>query len=109
MSGPAGAGRHGTVLGGAMFTALNPGFVVWWATAGARLLLEGFRQGALAGAGLVLAGHWMADLGWYLAVSVLVSRGRQRLLQGWVDRVKDALAALLLLIALYFAASGLAP
>lgn len=99
--------KYGTVVGGMMFTALNPGFPIWWATAGARLLLEGMKNAGLTGAGLVFVGHWGADFGYFILVSCLVAKGRERLLERYVGSVKSLLALLLLAIGAYFLWSAL--
>lgn len=98
---------HGLVAGGILFTAFNPGFPVWWATAGSRLLLEGIRLMGVPGAALVLVGHWVADFGWYMVVSALAAKGREKLIGRYVDTVKNILALLLLLIGAYFISTGL--
>jgi len=95
--------RHGTVWGGMMFTAFNPGFPLWWATAGSALLVEGMKYGGLRGAALVVIGHWGADLGYYTMISILVSKGRESLLKRHEMQIKTALAGSLLLIGGYFA------
>ncbi|MBD3388786.1 MAG: hypothetical protein GF416_06935 [Candidatus Altiarchaeales archaeon] len=99
--------RYGTVAGGMLFTALNPSFPVWWATAGARLLVEGFKNAGLTGALMVFIGHWMADFGYFMVVSSLVTRGREKLISRYVNTVKNILAALLLAIGAYFITTGL--
>jgi threonine/homoserine/homoserine lactone efflux protein len=99
--------RYGTVVGGMMFTALNPGFPIWWATAGARLLLEGMKVGGLSGAILVFVGHWVADFGYFLLVSLLVAKGRETLLEKYVAPVKKILASALIAIGAYFIWTGL--
>ena len=51
-------GAAASVLGGAFFTAFNPSFVPWWATAGYAVLLAGLASPlALAGVAVVIAGH----------------------------------------------------
>ncbi len=67
--------RWGPYLGGAFFSIASPGFLVWWATIGAPVFL----QGALAGAPGVVAvalGHASADLLWCWFVAFSVDRGR---------------------------------
>ena len=65
----------GPVLGGAFFSITSPGFLIWWATIGTSVLL----QGSLAGAGgvvMVSMGHILADIGWCWFVAFSVERGR---------------------------------
>ena len=63
--------RWGPFLGGACFSLASPGFLIWWATIGATVFLQGALAGA-AGIAMVAAGHALADLlwGWFVAFSV---------------------------------------
>ncbi|MFZ2455599.1 MAG: LysE family transporter [Candidatus Altiarchaeia archaeon] len=98
---------YGLVMGGVIFTAFNPGFPVWWLTAGTRLLMEGYAQMGVSGMLIVLIGHWGADLGWFLFVSFTASRGSRFLFEkGWYKGVRIALAALLMVIGAYFLWTG---
>lgn len=101
--------KYGSITGGIIFTAFNPGFPIWWAMVGAQLLLEGMREGGLVGAGLVLAGHWGADFGYYTTVSALISKGKEKILKDYVERIKDFLAAALFFIGAYFILNVLWP
>ncbi len=90
------------VMGGMMFTALNPGFPIWWATAGTKLLMEGLGQAGMSGAALVLTGHWVADFGYYAFVSALAATGREKTIERYSCQLRDALALLLFAIGAYF-------
>jgi threonine/homoserine/homoserine lactone efflux protein len=97
---------HNTLIGGVIFTAFNPGFPIWWATAGTTLLMEGLRQMGQAGMLLVFIGHWGADLGWFLLVSMITAKSSGLLFEkGWYRNVRKTLAIALLAIGLYFIAS----
>ena len=99
---------YGLVMGGVIFTAFNPGFPIWWLTAGTRLLMEGYAQMGLTGMIIVLIGHWGADLGWFLFVSYTASKGSRFLFEkGWYKGVRIALAALLAVIGTYFLWTGI--
>jgi threonine/homoserine/homoserine lactone efflux protein len=99
---------YGLVMGGIIFSAFNPGFPIWWLTAGTRLLMEGYAQMGLLGMIIVLIGHWGADLGWFLFVSFTASKGSRFLFEkGWYKGVRISLAALLLLIGVYFLWTGI--
>ncbi|MDD5112233.1 MAG: LysE family transporter [Candidatus Altiarchaeota archaeon] len=94
---------YGAVTGGIIFTALNPGFPVWWATAGTRLLVEGFQRMGAAGMLTVFLGHWLADFGWFALVSFAASAGSGTLLsRGWYVKMRLALSLLLVIIGAYF-------
>lgn len=99
---------YGVVAGGIIFTAFNPGFPIWWLTAGTRLLMEGYAQMGLPGMVIVLVGHWGADFGWFLFVSLTTSKGSRYLFErGWYKAVRIALAGLLAVIGAYFLWTGI--
>jgi len=101
-------GRYGAVMGGVIFTAFNPGFPVWWLTAGTRLLVEGVFPEWFLGMITVLVGHWCADLGWFLLVSLTASKSSKLLFErGWYRSLRIVLAVLLALIGGYFLWTGL--
>jgi threonine/homoserine/homoserine lactone efflux protein len=93
---------HGSIVGGILFTALNPGFPLWWATAGAKLLMEGVKDAGLLGAGFVIVGHWGADFGYYMLVSTLTAKGKENIVKRYVSKIKDILATMLAFIGIYF-------
>ncbi len=98
---------YGLVMGGIIYTAVNPGFPIWWLTAGTRLLMEGYSQLGLPGMVIVLIGHWGADLGWFLFVSLTASKSERFLFEkGWYKGIRLGLAALLAVIGIYFFWTG---
>jgi threonine/homoserine/homoserine lactone efflux protein len=64
----------GQVSAGIITSALNPFFVLWWLTAGSSLVLQEYMTGVLALIAFII-GHWIADLGFLVAVSSSFSRG----------------------------------
>ena len=71
----AGSGfRWGPVAGGAFFSLISPGFVVWWATIGTSIFLKASVSG-VAGIASMALGHAAADLGWCWLVAFSVERG----------------------------------
>ena len=67
--------RWGPVLGGAFFSMVSPGFLLWWATIGASVFLQGALLGT-PGLAMVAIGHAIADLVWCWFVAFSVERGR---------------------------------
>lgn len=65
----------GLILGGIFFTAFNPTFPAWWMSVGASLLSRALLFGLL-GVFILLLGHWLADLGWFLFLGFAVSKGK---------------------------------
>ncbi|MBN1195105.1 MAG: LysE family transporter [Methanomicrobiaceae archaeon] len=59
---------------GAVTSASNPYFWLWWMTIGGAFLLDAFSGGIVAVVAF-MAGHWSADLGWFTFVSTAISRG----------------------------------
>jgi threonine/homoserine/homoserine lactone efflux protein len=99
---------HGLIMGGIIFTAFNPGFPIWWLTAGTRLLMEGYSQMGLPGMIIVLIGHWGADLSWFLFVSLTASKSSRFLFEkGWYKGIRIGLALLLAVIGCYFFWTGI--
>lgn len=70
------AGGMHPVLAGLLGSLSNPYWVIWWLTIGIGYLLSAMKFGA-AGVLAFFAGHISADLLWYSAVSLAVSRGRR--------------------------------
>jgi threonine/homoserine/homoserine lactone efflux protein len=100
--------RYGSVAGGIIFTAFNPGFPIWWLTAGAALLAAGYKEMSYLGMVLVFLGHWAADLGWFLFVSMTTYKGSRYLFEkGWYHKARILLSAVLFLIGIYFLSTAL--
>jgi len=67
--------RWGPWVGGAFFSIASPGFLIWWATIGASVFLQGALAG-ITGLTMVWAGHAMADVVWCWFVAWSVEQGR---------------------------------
>lgn len=63
------------VLAGILTSALNPTYVIWWLTAGSAIILQEYLIGAIAIIAFVI-GHWIADLGFLVAVSSSTAKGK---------------------------------
>jgi threonine/homoserine/homoserine lactone efflux protein len=88
----------GPLVAGVWASLSNPGWVVWWATIGARYILLSLDHG-IVGLAFFYTGHVLADLVWYSLVSFFVSRGRGRL----SDRVYHGLLYACSIMVLVFA------
>jgi len=78
-SGGSGQGfSKGLFLGGVFFSAVSPGFIIWWATIGLSTMVKALLSG-MAGVGVLLLGHWLADLSWYSILSYSVHKGRSQM------------------------------
>jgi len=89
--------RWGTLAGGAFFSIASPGFLLWWATIGAAVFLEGALRGA-AGIAMVAAGHAVADLSWNWLVALSVERGRDYCTDRVYRLIVTAMAACLIVL-----------
>ena len=94
-----------SIFAGATTTALNPYFILWWATVGSMLIMKSLSFG-LTGLILFAVVHLLCDFGWLAFVSVLVHRTKSL----WGGRVQQGLliASSLLLIGFggWFLSSG---
>ncbi len=88
-------------LSGLITSAANPYFWIWWLSVGSALLLSGLKAGIFLAA-VFMIGHWGADFGWYLLVSVSLDRGRAALSQGNYRRILAACGLFLICFGLYF-------
>lgn len=70
----------GPVSAGIITSALNPFFVIWWLTAGSSLILQEYVTGILSLVAFII-GHWVADLGFLIALSSSFSRGTRMISQ----------------------------
>jgi threonine/homoserine/homoserine lactone efflux protein len=97
-------GSH-LVLTGILLSLTNPYWVLWWATIGLGYILYCAKQG-MWGILFFYAGHCLGDLAWYSAVSYAVGRGRKFLNDSLYRALIGTCAVFLLLLACYFAWSG---
>jgi threonine/homoserine/homoserine lactone efflux protein len=60
-------------VAGIFMSAINPFFLLWWATAGSLLVLK-FLDYGLGGLFVLITAHWMCDLIWLSFVSVFINK-----------------------------------
>ena len=96
---------YGAIMGGAFFSIISPGFLIWWATIGASLLLQALLLGWIGVAAFTL-GHWSADIGWQGLVSYSVNKGKGVLSDHSFQNIMRALALMLIILGIYFGFRG---
>ncbi len=96
----------GPFFAGIWASVSNPGWIVWWATIGARYILLSLKHG-LVGMAFFLSGHVMADLIWYSVVSFLVSKGRGRISTKLYHGLLYACSAMVMIFAFLFGINGI--
>jgi len=78
------------VVAGIIMSAVNPFFILWWATTGNMLInrfLNEFSPSGGWGLGIFTATHWLCDLVWLSFVAVLVYRTKGL----WGPRVQSGI------------------
>ena len=83
------------VVTGAVLSLSNPYWTVWWATIGLGFILSASKLGYI-GVAVFFLGHILADVLWYSAVSLTITRGK-KLLNDTAYRVIIGVCAMLLI------------
>ena len=102
-----GAPQHSNLIfTGIILSAVNPYWVIWWATIGLGYILHSGQFG-IAGIIFFFAGHILADFFWYSTVSGAVAGGKRFLSDRLYRGIIGVCAVLLVVFAGYFFYSGL--
>ncbi|MDY0387826.1 MAG: LysE family transporter [Methanolobus sp.] len=89
------------VLAGIVTSASNPYFWLWWLAAGSALILQGLEIGIIAVV-MFMAGHWLADLGYFTFVSASFSKGKILMSPKVYERVLMSCGLFLVLFGSWF-------
>jgi len=92
---------YGSVIGGAFFSIISPGFLIWWTTIGFSVIMQSLLYGAI-GITMLALGHWLADLGWHWFVSYFVHRGKCYLKDNAYHGMIRLLSGVLIVMGIYF-------
>ena len=92
---------YGSVIGGAFFSIVSPGFLIWWATIGFSVVLKSLLYG-LWGLTVMALGHWLADIGWHWFLSYFVNKRKRSMDDGIYRNIVRALACGLVITGVYF-------
>ena len=97
---------YNPVIAGVVTSALNPFFILWWATIGSMLIMNSLEFGT-TGFALLIPVHWLCDLVWLSFVSILVYKTRSL----WGRKLQQGLfitcSLLLIGFGVWFLVSGL--
>ncbi|MDX9872509.1 MAG: LysE family transporter [Clostridia bacterium] len=94
------------VLAGIVVSLSNPYWILWWATIGLAYVTQALQKG-VAGLLVFFAGHILADLTWYSAVSLAAVSGKKVLSEGVYRGVLMVCGVFLLGLGLYFVQAGI--
>ena len=98
-----GARAAGPVRDGFLLSLANPYWSLWWATVGLSLMAVALKSGlGYVGIVFLFLGHISGDFLWYLAVALVVAKGRRFLTDRLHRGVVGVCALFLLGFALYF-------
>ncbi len=98
------AGTH-PVWSGILMSLANPYWTIWWATIGIGYIVYSMKFGP-AGVAAFFAGHISADLAWYSAVSLAISKGRGFMRDNAYKTIVAVCAVALVVFGLWFGALG---
>jgi threonine/homoserine/homoserine lactone efflux protein len=75
--------KRDSVLAGVYTTAVNAGFILWWLTIGATLILNAQLFG-LVGFSVFAGVHWLCDFSWYTTAALVIFKSQRF----WTERTK---------------------
>ncbi len=107
---PPSAPRHAVLSVAAsavLASVINPYWVIWWATIGAKLISDSLSVG-WPGPGAVFVGHILSDVIWLTGVAVLIQRGSERFGVRWYRGLLGLCGVFLLALGGFFVVSGVA-
>lgn len=94
------------IIAGMVMSAVNPYWLIWWASIGLGYILHSARFGFM-GVASFFVGHILADLMWYALVSFGIAKGRRLFSDTFYRRLIGGCAIFLLLFSCYFFYSGI--
>jgi threonine/homoserine/homoserine lactone efflux protein len=96
---------YSAFVAGILMSALNPFFLLWWATIGSMLIMKFIEFGAL-GLPVFIVVHWLCDLAWLSFVSVLIYKTRALWGKRFQQGVFIACSLVLIGFGIWFIVSG---
>jgi threonine/homoserine/homoserine lactone efflux protein len=100
-------GNKGPFFVGISFSALNPFFILWWLTAGLKLISDSAEFGAITGLIILFATHIWMDYAWLALTAYLSSKGSSLLNSQLYRVILLGLAGLLVYYGISFIVQGI--
>jgi len=97
---------YSALVAGIVMTALNPFFLLWWATVGIALVMRFTDYGA-AGLLVMIAVHWLCDFLWLSFLSFSVYKTHTFLSQRWQEWIFIVISLLLVFFGARFIVIGI--
>jgi len=69
--------RSSLFITGVAFNALNPFFIIWWLTVGAKLILDTLSYGSFAAIPIMYVPHILIDIAWLVVLAYSAMKGRR--------------------------------
>ena len=95
------------ILGGALVSAANPYFFIWWAVIGLGLIMASYTAFGVIGVIFFYLGHISADSTWYITISAIIGKTRNFMSRKVYNRIIIFLALCLIAFGLKFFISSL--
>lgn len=102
---PSASGSRNLVIAGIVLSAVNPYWLIWWASIGFGYILHSLKFGLL-GVAAFFTGHILADLAWYAAVSYGIAKGRHLFNNTLYKKLIGGCGIFLILFSCWFFFSG---
>ncbi len=97
--------QRNLIVAGAVLSAINPYWLIWWASIGLGYIMHSLKFG-LVGIAAFFIGHALADLAWYALLSVGVAKGKRFLSDPIYKGLITCCSIFLTLFSCYFFFSG---
>ncbi len=97
---------YSSFVAGITMSALNPFFLLWWATVGSLLVMQ-FLDFGIAGLFVLIATHWLCDLAWLTFVSHFIFRTHHFLGERFQVWLFTATAVFLAGFGIYYISRGI--
>ncbi len=98
-------GQGSLILKGAVVSATNPYFIMWWASTGIESVRQAYTLGGL-GVLAFFIGHILSDFTWFAAISITFSKGKKLMKDNIYQWVILFLGAFIMLFSIKFIVGG---